>query len=390
MSRKIVAAVTSAAACALLLIGCSLFRTSVKPGTVDEPMQAGLKVDHFKPAEDPYFAAMDGGIHLSPQEEAGRNMWIVWSGGNDRFWDTLGKRSVGTLDLLKAVSTYNPAKDQNAPAAKRNPAELYSRNTLRNGYKYFRRGQRWKYFGMVNEPCFHEGDGGDPNRWGLWLDRRDPGCPADPFEDESRYPGVKVGSRGKDVLGKKNPVGSYYGYASGVVGLRLFPNPDFDEAAAKAWNPTRYYTDPGYYNDPNLVRPYRIGMSCGFCHVGPHPLHPPANPEEPKWENLSSNVGAQYAWIDRIFAWENNENSFAFQVFHTYRPGALDTSLVSTDNINNPRTMNAIYNLAERLDLARPAADRPGLYSKPLHPETLPAAQGTTNSSTTSCRRAIH
>ena len=94
MSKKIVPTVLLPAAGALVFIGCSLFRTTVKPGTVDEPMQAGLKVDHFKPAEDPYFAAMDGGIHLSPQEEAGRNMWIVWSGGNDRFWDTLGKRSV--------------------------------------------------------------------------------------------------------------------------------------------------------------------------------------------------------------------------------------------------------------------------------------------------------
>ena len=37
--------------------------------------------------------------------------------------------------------------------------------------------------------------------------------------------------------------------------------------------------------------------------------------------------------------------SFAFQVFHTSRPGTLDTSLISSDNINNPRTMNAIYQL---------------------------------------------
>ena len=45
-------------------------------------------------------------------------------------------------------------------------------------------------------------------------------------------------------------------------------------------------------------------MSCGFCHVGPNPIKPPADPENPKWENLSSNVGAQYFWVDRIFAWE--------------------------------------------------------------------------------------
>src|SRR6185312_8091666 len=40
------------------------------------------------------------------------------------------------------------------------------------------------------------------------------------------------------------------------------------------------------------------------------------------------------------------------QLVHTYRPGAMDTSLVSTDNINNPRTMNAIYSLDARLDQA--------------------------------------
>jgi len=37
----------------------------------------------------------------------------------------------------------------------------------------------------------------------------------------------------------------------------------------------------------------------------------------------------------------------------TYRPGALDTSLVSTDYIDNPRTMNAIYYLGPRLELGK-------------------------------------
>ena len=59
-----------------------------------------------------------------------------------------------------------------------------------------------------------------------------------------------------------------------------------------------------YYNSKDLIRPYRVGMSCGFCHVGPNPVKPPADPENPKWENLSSNVGAQYFWIDRIFDWD--------------------------------------------------------------------------------------
>ena len=82
----------------------------------------------------------------------------------------------------------------------------------------------------------------DPKRYGLWLDHRDPSCSPDPFENEQKYPGVKIGARGKNV-----EAGSYYGYATGIVGLRLFPNPDFDEAAAKKWDANRYYTDPKYY-----------------------------------------------------------------------------------------------------------------------------------------------
>ena len=35
---------------------------------------------------------------------------------------------------------------------------------------------------------------------------------------------------------------------------------------------------------------------------------------------------------------------------HSYPPGTMDTSLVSTDYINNPRTMNAIYILGDRLE----------------------------------------
>ena len=95
-------------------------------------------------------------------------------------------------------------------------------------------------------------------------------------------------------------------------------------------------------------------MSCGFCHVGPNPSNPPADPENPTWANLNSNPGAQYFWIDRIFMWDpKTPDNFIFQLFHTSRPGALDTSLVSSDQINNPRTMNAVYNLGARLEIAR-------------------------------------
>jgi hypothetical protein len=284
----------------------------------DEALLAGRDASTFPAADDDYFHDMDDGVSLSPQEIKGRNTWIVWTAGDDRLWDVIGVKALGALDFVKTISSHKSLKNN--------------------------RGNRWEYLGLVNEPCFEMATGPDPARHNLWLDHRAPGCPPDPFENEQKYPGVAIGARGKTV-----ERASYYGYATGIVGLRLFPNPAFDEQAAKDWDAERFYTDPKYYNSSKLVRPYRVGMSCGFCHVGPNPTKPPADPNNPKWENLSSNVGAQYFWVDRIFDWGADPSDFVFQLFHTSRPGSLDTSLISTDNINNPRTMNALYLLGPRL-----------------------------------------
>lgn len=310
---------------------------------IDEAKCAGRTPESLSGADEDYFQDMDNGFTKKPAEVAaelapylpgitpaeaikrmaiGRNNWIVWTAGNDRLWDKLGYDSRGNLDFLKTLSNH--------------PSLQFSRDN------------RWHYLGLVNEPCFEKTTKPRADRFGLWLDERSKDCPKDPFENEQKYPGVKIGARGKNI-----PEGSYYGYATGVVGLRLFPNPAFDEAAQKHWDPEKFYNDPSYYNDKNLVRPYRVGMSCGFCHVGPNPTNPPKDPEHPKWENLSSNPGAQYFWIDRIFIWDGDHTSFPYQLFHTSRPGALDTSLVSSDYINNPRTMNAVYNLGARLANAK-------------------------------------
>ncbi|GJL74533.1 hypothetical protein [Nitrosomonas sp.] len=331
----------------------------------DEAILAGRMADSFPAAADPYFVEMEKGVlkhenadievfrqwaevlKITPEEVRqsavkGQNSWIVWTGGNDRFWDEMAnKYTFGTYDLLKILSSH--------------PSQGYGRDT------------RWSYLGLVNEPCFEKAT--EPDEYGLWLDKRivdpDNGCPEDPFADAEKYPGVAIGARGKNI-----PVGSYYGEPSGVVGLRLFPNPNFDEEAAKKWkegqasgkNDDGYYTNTDFYYDRELVRPYRVGMSCAFCHVGPSPVNPPADPENPQWSELNSNPGAQYFWVNRIFYWDNEprnpdnphmpakqEHNFIYQLFHTNPPGALDTSLISTDYINNPRTMNAVYSLGSRL-----------------------------------------
>lgn len=306
---------------AILIIGW-LHRGPIPGQVQDEALLAGRTASSFPAADEDYFHEMDGAILLTSDEVKGRNMWLLWTGGDDKMWNTLTVTSVGTLDLLKTISSY--------------PGMAAARSN------------RWSYLGLVNEPCFRQAQGPNPDRYGLWLDMRDPSCSADPFENETKYPGVNIGARGKNI-----PAGSFYGYGTGIVGLRLFPNPDFDEAAAKKWDAKRFYTDPRYYNDKNLVRPYRVGMSCGFCHVGPNPIKPPADPENPKWENLSSNVGAQYLWVERVLAWKPDMSSFPLQLFHTSRPGTLDTSLISSDNINNPRSMNAVYGLPARMEPAQ-------------------------------------
>ena len=321
MARPVWCGFGTTLALALTLLCCG--DTSPRPGAVtDEARRAGRDAASFPHAGEDYFRDMDGGVALSAEEVRGRNMWIVWSGGNDRFWTQMTHETFGYFDLLKILTSH--------------PSQRYGRNN------------RWDWLGVVNEPCFEAPSGPDPNRFGLWLDRRQADCAADPFENEQRYPGVAIGARGRTM-----PVGSFYGQASGVLGLRLFPNPDFDEAARRRWDPERYYSDPSYYLDRSLVRPYRVGMSCGFCHVGPDPTRPPTDPENPRFANLSSIVGAQYMWVDRLFIPDSRPDNFMFQLVHTYRPGSMDTSLVSTDNINNPRTMNAFYATGARLEIAR-------------------------------------
>lgn len=324
----------------VVMFGCD--KDKPKSGEVlDEAMRVGRSAESLPGADEDYLRDMDYGLTQDPEavraaldpyipgisaEDAvkavaiGRNNWSIWTAGNDVLWERFARR--GVIDLLKTLSNHNSLK--------------------------FSRDNRWYYLGVLNEPCFKKPTEPNQDRYGLWLDVRDPNCPPDPFENEDKYPGVAIGARGKTI-----PLGSYYGYASGVLGLRLFPNPDFDEAAQQNWDPERYYTDPSYYNDRDLIRPYRVGMACGFCHIGPNPTNPPADPENPKYENLNSNPGAQYFWINRIFVWDSDPSNFVYQLLQTSRPGALDTSLVSSDQINNPRTMNAVYSLAARVQLAR-------------------------------------
>ena len=146
-----------------------------------------------------------------------------------------------------------------------------------------------------------EANGEEADEFGLFLDQ-----PADPAIRQWRHdylrsvlgdparPGAEPKSQGlystQSVTSqaKYDPASAYrlhipppeiYGISSGVVGLRLFPNPRFDAKARAKWNAAKYYADDR--GDPEMIRPYRVGMSCAFCHASYHPLKPPRDLDQP-------------------------------------------------------------------------------------------------------------
>jgi len=302
---------------ALIVTGCN------KSPAQDEAKQAGKTTADFPEAAEDYFRDMDGGMPLTDKEIKGRNTWLVWTGGDEAFWDYLANHSFGTFDLLKTLSSY-PCSDEQREYVRQLGAKSAGSDSTPY-YSYYNRDSRFQYLGMMNEPGFRKAT--KPDQYGLCLDERV--ASPEPFNEK------------------------VYGRASGVLGLRIYPNPNFDKKAAEHWNANKFYTDPQYYSDGNLMRPYRVGMSCAFCHVSHHPLFPPKDPEHPEFRNLSGTIGAQYFWFGRIFGPNLTPDNFIWHLLDSQQPGAVDTSFVPTDYITNPRAMNAIFNLSVRLEVGK-------------------------------------
>ncbi len=305
----------------LLLVGIAVLSLLIKPlfesAVPDDAKAAGKTVADFPQTASHALDPMDGGLSLSDDERKGRNTWILWTAGDQTFWDRMAQQGLGTADLLKTIDSRM-------------------------------RSSRFKDMGLVNQPGFEPAK--QPDQYGLWLD-------TGPQED------------GVDA--------AVYGRPSGVVGLRVYPNPKFDDAARKAWDPKRYFSDPNYFNDPKLVRPYVVGMSCGFCHVSFNPLKPPADPETPEWSNLSSTIGNQYFNAGRIFGNGATAESYVYQLFHSWAAGTVDTSFIATDNLNNPGAINALYAIPARMSVAHEeeiaggALNFPGEQRQMLVPHVL-------------------
>jgi hypothetical protein len=293
-------------------------------GLLDREFAVGRELSHlWRPA-----AAGDPPLRMSEAQLRraikGRNSWLMWTGGNQAFWDHLARRGYGFADFLKLLDN-----------------------------RYIARADRFRKLGIVNEPGMRVSE--RPGPFGLHLDVPE------------GWQGTWPPEPGTD-LPTEVPDPYVYGYSSGVMGMRLFPNPEFffgdtAQAAQAAWDPERLLADPNYAKSPDLVRPYRVGMACGFCHVTFNPINPPADPTAPKWENISATVGGQHIKFGRIAAHDFEPTNLLWHLVNYPKPGTLDTSLVATDGINNPTVINGIYDLLPRVansvhytETAEPAA----------------------------------
>jgi hypothetical protein len=178
------------------------------------------------------------------------------------------------------------------------------------------REERFKKLGLINDPDAVAAV--KPDQFGLKIDR------------------MKDGSLTWDP--------EVFGYSSGVIGIQLFKNKNFDP---KKWNAEKYIA-----GGEKMEPPYLTGMACAFCHISFNPLNPPVDTSNPKWENLTSSFGNQYLREGMAFGLSQKENSIVYHYLTTQEPGTSETSRFPTDSINNPTNINAILRLQNRLKIS--------------------------------------
>ena len=89
-------------------------------------------------------------------------------------------------------------------------------------------------------------------------------------------------------------------------------------------------------------------MSCGACHISYSALKPPADPNNPKWENIDGLVGNQFSRVSQLLASGMSQHLLEWQLIARARPGVVDTSALPMDTVSNPGTMNTVVNFARR------------------------------------------
>ena len=288
---------------------------------------------------------------LNESECVGRLIWFKATGGNERFHTYTFQQRIGVL-----VDWYRVLRaDQ--------------------------RDDRFWAWGIINDPaCCKPGDPECPAKSAAETYGFD-WCPGDDvllkYVGKTGYVDPACGlkdatldpddphSQGGKADQRHSACDLKFGTSTGALGIRKFPNPRFDAAKWKQLNSdlaswsgfaTTKAAATGIESDQRVSKladasvepPFLIGTSCGSCHIAFDPLNPPADPAHPKWENIKGLIGNQYTRMSELLGSGMPKSSLEYQMFAHARPGVTDTSALSHDQINNPGTINALINVAQR------------------------------------------
>lgn len=168
------------------------------------------------------------------------------------------------------------------------------------------RKDRFAQFGVINDPDCHE-----PR----------PGDTVDPMHPHDVCPDPE---------------------ASGIVGIRV--EHDYNLATGA--------------KDPSAPRYY--GVACAACHAGFDPVLVPLDPAEPQWWNIHPTIGNLRMQYGKIFGahvdpsvappgsatWVKLVATKA--IFDSWNPGAVDTTTLFDDGVNNPGVVTAFFDVPDR------------------------------------------
>ena len=319
------------------------------------PSSPAASTDKSRP-DDPGFYA--GEASLNASERAGREIWYKATAGNSRFHTYVFQQRINVLiDWYRVLN----AKE---------------------------RGDRFAAWGIINDPgCCVPGSKDCPAKsleetygfdWCPGDDElltfvgrpgyRDPACDFKDAPLDVSNPHFKV----KDQ--RQSACDLAFGTSTGALGYRKFPNPRFDKArwlkvngSLASWdgyrgrlsnNPKSSDATLNRLADGSIEPPFLIGTSCGSCHIAFDPLNPPQDPANPRWENLKGAIGNQYSRVSEILTSGMSGGTLEAQMFAHARPGTSDTSAIPTDQVHNPGTINAIFNIAARPTFANEKVDK--------------------------------
>src|SRR5262249_16661486 len=137
---------------------------------------------------------------------------------------------------------------------------------------------------------------------------------------------------------------------SGVMGLPNFPNPKSEPARGDL---AKYLG-----GDKSIEPPFLVGTTCAVCHATLNPVSPPADPAEPRSENIVGTLGNIYLQEGRLFTAQFEPDDFLWHYGRQQPPGTSDTSRIASDAIFNPNANELDSDGGGRWDRRREAARR--------------------------------